>query len=144
VRKTREDADWAVIDPNREDYINQFNSLEGIENIKPPVRLAVLPYIGNYLGIFQNKKTSIDTRVGADIKWGINESFTLDAALIPDFGQVRSDALVFNLSPYEVRYNEQRPFFTEGAELFSKHNDVFYTRRIGEVSNYFYQKKGIL
>jgi hypothetical protein len=67
---------------------------------------------------------------GLDLKVGLSESFTLDATLIPDFGQVQSDDHVLNLSPYEVKYNEKRPFFMEGTELFNK-GDIFYSRRIG-------------
>jgi hypothetical protein len=65
-----------------------------------------------------------------DVKYGINQAFTLDATVIPDFGQVQSDNQVLNLTPFEVKYNENRPFFTEGTELFSK-GDLFYSRRIG-------------
>jgi hypothetical protein len=65
-----------------------------------------------------------------DVKYGINESFTLDATLIPDFGQVVSDNVINNLSPFEVRFQENRPFFTEGVELFNKAG-LFYSRRIG-------------
>src|SRR6185295_13570210 len=67
---------------------------------------------------------------GMDVKYGINQAFTLDMTLIPDFGQVQSDNRVLNLTPFEVKYNENRPFFTEGTELFSKGN-LFYPRRIG-------------
>ena len=65
-----------------------------------------------------------------DIKYGINQSYTLDMTLVPDFGQVRSDNQVLNLSPFEVRFLENRQFFTEGTELFNKGN-LFYSRRIG-------------
>ena len=65
-----------------------------------------------------------------DVKYGINEAFTLDMTLIPDFGQVQSDNKVLNLTPFEVKYNENRPFFTEGTELFNKGN-LFYSRRVG-------------
>src|SRR6202008_4973260 len=71
------------------------------------------------------------------IKYGINESFTLDMTLIPDFGQVQSDNKVLNLTPFEVKYNENRPFFTEGIELFSKGN-LFYSRRIGGQPIHYY------
>ncbi len=67
---------------------------------------------------------------GMDVKYGINESFTLDATLIPDFGQVVSDNVVNNLTPYEVKFDEYRPFFTEGTEIFNK-SGLFYSRRIG-------------
>ena len=65
-----------------------------------------------------------------DIKYGINESFTLDATLIPDFGQVVSDNEINNLSPFEVKFEEHRPFFTEGTEIFNKAG-LFYSRRVG-------------
>ena len=57
-----------------------------------------------------------------DIKYGINQAFTLDMTLIPDFGQVQSDNLVLNLTPFEVKFKENRSFFTEGTELFNKGN----------------------
>ena len=61
-----------------------------------------------------------------DVKYGINDAFTLDMTLIPDFGQVESDDNVINLSPFEVRFAEKRPFFTEGIEMFQKAN-IFYS-----------------
>lgn len=65
-----------------------------------------------------------------DVKYGITDAFTFDMTLIPDFGQTSFDPSVLNLSPFEIQYSEQRPFFTEGTELFSKGN-LFYSRRIG-------------
>ena len=50
--------------------------------------------------------------------------------LIPDFGQVAADAMVLNLSPFEIKYEEKRQFFNEGTELFNKGRDMFYSRRI--------------
>jgi hypothetical protein len=67
---------------------------------------------------------------GVDVKYGINESFTLDATIIPDFGQVVSDNEINNLSPFEVKFEEHRPFFTEGTEIFNKAG-LFYSRRVG-------------
>ena len=67
---------------------------------------------------------------GMDLKYGINDAFTLDMILIPDFGQTKFDDAVLNLSAFEVQYNERRPFFTEGTELFSI-GDMFYSRRVG-------------
>ncbi len=52
-------------------------------------------------------------------------------SLIPDFSQVQSDNIVYNISPFEVRFNENRQFFTEGTDLFNK-SGLFYSRRIGQ------------
>ena len=65
-----------------------------------------------------------------DVKYGINESFTLDATVIPDFAQVQSDNVVLNLSPFDIKFEDYRPFFTEGTELLNKAG-IFYSRRIG-------------
>ena len=65
-----------------------------------------------------------------DIKYGINDAFTLDAILVPDFGQTKFDNAILNLAPFEQQLNENRSFFTEATDLFSKGN-MFYSRRIG-------------
>ena len=54
------------------------------------------------------------------MKYGLNNSFTLDLTLIPDFGQVSFDNKELNLSPFEQQFNERRAFFTEGSDLFKK------------------------
>ena len=65
-----------------------------------------------------------------DLKYGINESFTLDMTLIPDFGQVSTDSEILNLTPFEIKYEEKRQFFNEGTELFNIGENLFYSRRI--------------
>src|SRR6185369_3493496 len=107
----------------------------GIEKINAPLRLSFSPYFSTYLNHYPYAQPSINdysssVNGGMDVKYGISDAFTLDMTLIPDFGQVRSDNQVLNLSPFEVRYGENRPFFTEGTELFSKGN-LFYSRRVG-------------
>ncbi|HLG35982.1 MAG TPA: DUF5916 domain-containing protein, partial [Bacteroidia bacterium] len=80
---------------------------------------------------------SFSYNLGADLKYGIDDRFTLDMTLLPDFGQVQSDNKVKNLSYQEVTYNENRSFFKEGTDIFSK-NGLFYTRRIGRTPMLFY------
>ncbi len=65
-----------------------------------------------------------------DVKFGISDAYTLDMTLVPDFGETQSDNLVLNLSPFEVRFDENCQFFTEGTELFNK-GGLFYSRRVG-------------
>ncbi|MEC5156772.1 DUF5916 domain-containing protein [Chryseobacterium sp. MP_3.2] len=103
--------------------------LNGIENIKTPLRLSFMPYISTYVNYFDGKTTT-NVNGGMDLKYGINDAFTLDVTLIPDFGQASFDNSVLNLSPFEQQFSEQRSFFTEGTELFSK-GDLFYSRRVG-------------
>ena len=62
---------------------------------------------------------------------------------MPDFGQTQSDNKVLNLTPFEVKYNENRTFFTEGTELFNKGN-LFYSRRIGATPIHYGDVSGML
>ncbi|MVN77376.1 hypothetical protein GO988_13655 [Hymenobacter sp. HMF4947] len=126
---------WNPVRPEVDGFVNQWGELTGLENLHPPLRLSLTPYVSSYINHYpyneQGKRnTSTSFNAGADIKWGINESFTLDAILIPDFGQTISDNQVLNLSPFEVQYQENRAFFTEGTELFNK-GGLFYSRRVG-------------
>ncbi len=120
---------WNYINPEIGTYTQYAGLLTGLKNIKPPVRLSFSPYATASYSI-ANKSSIFDKSIGLDLKYGISESFTLDATLIPDFRQTAFDDLVLNLSPFEQRYDEQRAFFTEGTELFNK-GHLFYSRRIG-------------
>lgn len=102
----------------------------GVKDIKPPLRLNLYPY-ASVISNFNNGVNETVYNAGMDIKYGISDSFTLDATLIPDFGQVAFDAVELNLGPFEQVFGENRAFFTEGTDLFSK-GDLFFSRRIGQ------------
>ena len=134
-RKSGQKSTWQAIDPNVNGFLTQEGTLSGFENIKPPLRLQLSPYFSTYYthdGTLAagEKKSKLAVNGGMDVKYGINQAFTLDMTLIPDFGQVQTDNLFLNLSPFEQRFAENRAFFTEGTELFNK-GDLFYSRRIG-------------
>jgi hypothetical protein len=136
---------WNEVKPEVDGFVNQWGELRGIQNVEPPLRLSLTPYVSAYvnhnpLNAEGTRRTTTSFNGGADLKWGINESFTLDATLVPDFGQVQSDNQVLNLSPFEVQFNENRQFFTEGTELFNKGN-LFYSRRVGATPIGFYDLK---
>ena len=120
---------WNRVDTKIGAIITQEGILEGIENIKTPTRLFLIPYTSAYYqqNDFDSDKTF---KAGLDIKYGINDAFTLDAILVPDFGQTKFDNAILNLEPFEQMFNENRPFFTEATDLFSK-GGMFYSRRIG-------------
>ncbi len=140
VRRLNKTYSWSPIDPNLDGFVNQFGVLEGLKNIEPPLRLSFSPYLSAGYNSTPENDRYINQWLysgGMDLKYGINESFTLDATLIPDFGQVVSDNVVNNLTPYEIKFQENRPFFTEGTELFNKAG-LFYSRRIGATPGGYY------
>jgi len=135
VRRRREMSFWSPVDPTKYGQITQAGKLEGLTALNSPLRLSFSPYTTGYVenyynGESQSQDWRFRQRFGLDVKYGLSESFTLDATLVPDFGQTVSDNLVLNLSPFEVKYNENRPFFLEGMDLFGI-GELFYTRRIG-------------
>ncbi|MFB9863658.1 DUF5916 domain-containing protein [Rufibacter immobilis] len=135
TRRYRESAFWNFIDSSIQGFANQFGVLQGVQGLEAPLRLSLMPYLSGYADHYPHGKADkkdLKTTVngGMDIKYGLNDAFTLDMTLVPDFGQTQSDAQVLNLSPFEVRFNENRQFFTEGTELFNKAG-LFYSRRIG-------------
>lgn len=135
IRRVREMSYWNSVNPQEYGEIAQSGKVEGLNNLRSPLRLFFSPYSTAYADNFYNNQTKSQEwgfrqRFGMDMKYGLSESFTLDATLVPDFGQTASDNLVLNLSPFEIRYNENRPFFLEGMDLFGI-GDLFYTRRIG-------------
>ena len=133
--KTGQQYMWSPVDQKIDNFMSQEGTWTGIENIEPPLRLSLSPYFSAYANHYPSNQKEIKSFTnsvngGKDLKYGISQSFTLEMSLIPDFRQVQSDNQVLNLSPFEVKYNENRSFFTEGTELFSKGN-LFYSRRIG-------------
>jgi len=123
--------------------VSQFGLLDGVAVPDPPMRLEALPYAVTslYNGPAEAGDPFFDgtestQRVGVDLSYGLGSSFTLDATLNPDFGQVEADPAVINLSAFETFFREQRPFFVEDARIFDfglsgGRNSLFYSRRIG-------------
>jgi hypothetical protein len=133
IRKKNENSIWDPENPNISGDINQWGNWIGLKDISPPLRLSLLPYLSGGFRISPTNKGRVTEFLksgGMDVKFGINESFTLDMTLVPDFAQVQSDNVFLNLSPFQVKFDDQRPFFTEGTELFNKAG-LFYSRRIG-------------
>ncbi|MBI1807739.1 MAG: carbohydrate binding family 9 domain-containing protein [Ignavibacteria bacterium] len=148
IARKKEIDQWVMV-PRKEmppgtiASVSKMGHLSGITNIHPPLRIEVLPYQVskvNYLAQpapFPARK-ELKGSAGLDLKYGVTNSFTFDMAINPDFGQVEVDQSVLNLTVFETRYPEKRPFFLEGARLFTfgesfdnQSLQLFYSRRIG-------------
>src|SRR5688500_5288620 len=142
---------WKTTDPG---YVSFSGDLVGIVDIPTPQRLEVMPYLSTKVtrepGDRSNpffRATDASPSVGADVKYGLPGGLTLTATVNPDFGQVEVDPAVVNLSAFESFFPEKRPFFVEGASIFSLgtirggpsygQQQVFYSRRIGRPPQHF-------
>lgn len=135
IRRKREMSYWNPVNPEVFGEIAQTGKLLNLKDIKPPLRLSFSPYSIGYVERLNDPATKTQvtqTRLvgGMDLKLGLNDAFTLDMALVPDFGQTISDNQILNLGPFEVQFAENRSFFLEGTELFGI-GGIFYSRRVG-------------
>lgn len=143
-----ETAYWSPILPGQDGYISNFGLLDGLDNLRAPRRLEVLPYaavrVERLPGEAENPfyaENDVQPVAGFDAKVGLTSNLTLTATVNPDFGQVEADPAVVNLSQFETFFEERRPFFVEGEDVFdfgrtrtfnvAFRPTFFYTRRIG-------------
>lgn len=148
----KNESDWWAFSPSSEGgSVSQFGHVNGIKGIAPARHLEVLPYV---VSRYENEPRNLANpdghdqsgNVGFDLKYGLSSNLTLDATVNPDFGQVELDEPVLNLSAFETWFPEKRPFFLEGAGMYSTPFMLFYSRRIGrppfnavdEGMDYFY------
>ncbi|HUR00355.1 MAG TPA: DUF5916 domain-containing protein [Gemmatimonadaceae bacterium] len=144
VARTAERISWPLYDNDKQGYIAQLGELGGVRDLSTVRRLEVTPYVVTK-NETQPSASSFNhpqsISAGADIKYGLSSNLTLDATINPDFGQVEADPAVLNLSAFEQFFEERRPFFLEGAGIFSfrtacgdidtQCTGLFYSRRVG-------------
>ncbi|MEO5815169.1 MAG: DUF5916 domain-containing protein [Gemmatimonadaceae bacterium] len=150
IARTGERLSWPLIKRSVQGYVSQAGELSGIGQLPTPRRLEILPYTVLKSSTRDFGSPRLDggryshpnnVTVGADLKYGLSSNLTLDATINPDFGQVEADPAQLNLTAFETFFEERRPFFLEGAGIFSFNTNcgdidsgctgLFYSRRIG-------------
>ncbi len=140
---SNEETHFALMSELRPGLVSQFGTLTGIVTASAPRRIELRPYAVGGRGFepaepgnpFETGRSTTG-RAGVDMKYGLGSSFTLDATVNPDFGQVEADPAVINLTAFETFFQERRPFFVEDARIFDfslsgGNNRLFYGRRVG-------------
>jgi hypothetical protein len=151
----RSEADWLVLVPKNENGLaSRMGPLEGIEGIRPGTHLELLPYVSGraeYVapaaeGDPWNDGSRAFGGAGLDFRYGLGTGTAIVGAINPDFGQVEVDPAVVNLTAFETFFEEKRPFFSEGSQVFLRFGRsgasdyttyfypeplLFYSRRIG-------------
>ncbi|MDP9177797.1 MAG: carbohydrate binding family 9 domain-containing protein, partial [Gemmatimonadota bacterium] len=138
VPETNEQSYFVLVRRNETGWSSRMASLTGIRGIEPSRRIEILPYVAadsRFLHVTDPadpfaEKRDAGIRSGADLKIGMGPNLTLDVTINPDFGQVEADPAEVNLTAYETFFDERRPFFLEGSQLFGGRG-FYYSRRIG-------------
>lgn len=136
--RRNEDVYWRAIPLDRTAWASYFGELTDVPPIKRSLGFEVLPYIATHLTLDESptgmlaQRTRTGLEAGLDVKFRPLPGLTVAATINPDFGQVDVDPAFVNLSAFEVRLTEKRPFFVENAPLFADDQSLFfYSRRIG-------------
>lgn len=142
---------WMPISRDRSGTLNQEGHITGLEDIAKARSIEVNPsltlsetgkrqptlssaaLLGNPSltdpGRFVNKPLEVDP--GVTLKFVVNSTVTLDLALNPDFAQVEADQLVVTANQrFPIFFEEKRPFFLEGIEIFQTPLNTVHTRTI--------------
>ena len=140
ISRKHEEDQWQYIPVEAPAMVYLFGELHGIRNIRESRQVEFLPYASAALGKNAGVE-GMDLRpnAGIDAKVGISSDFTLDLSINPDYGQVEADPSVLNLTAFETFFDEKRPFFMEGNEIFDFELDgdiPYYSRRIGSAPPY--------
>lgn len=132
---------WLPEDRDVSGFLTQHGKISGLEEIKYERTLELVPSItlsetGSRVsanevpaGRFVNQP--VNNQIGLNLKYTISPSITLDAAINPDFAEIEADAPVVTANQrFPIFFQEKRPFFLEGADIFSSPLQVFYSRNI--------------
>jgi hypothetical protein len=139
-RSSRYVFSWTPEDRNNPCFLCKGGTLTGIKDIEGISSFEVLPYVAGFQSSeLENTEDPspgmingpIRGRIGGGIKYSPNPTLVLDAVVNPDFSQVESDADQISVNTtFALFYPEGRPFFLEGAEMFSSLINGFYSRMI--------------
>ena len=141
ISRNFEEDQWQYIPLEAPAMVYLFGKLQGVEQIRGSRQVEFLPYVSAGLETMSGGEDGVRFRpnAGIDAKVGISSDYTLDLSINPDYGQVEADPSVLNLTAFETFYEEKRPFFMEGNEIFDFELDgdiPYYSRRIGSAPSY--------
>jgi len=137
-REVRRQYSWAAYDRDEPCWPCQWGTVTGIENIRPGRGLEIMPTLIGYQSgdlddddNFRNDDPDGDLSLGA--KYSVSSNIVAEATYNPDFSQVEADPAQVDVNTnFALFYQERRPFFQEGSDLFNTIFDAVYTRSIND------------
>jgi len=140
IDRFKEESDWNLLANDDSGFVKSFGELHGLTGLRSARRWELLPFASVRVETAPDRATRTKFRDGIDAKVGLSSNITLDASILPDFGQVEADPAVMNLTAFETFLDEKRPLFLEGKDIFAfsfGDETLFYSRRIGQPPSYW-------
>jgi hypothetical protein len=152
--RKEEESGWQHIPRDSSGLVHQFGILKGLKGIKQGSKVELMPYMVGKMHRFEPEMGNpfasgkLSQAIGGiDGKIAITSDLTLDFTVNPDFGQVEADPSQVNLTAFETYFDEKRPFFIEGKNIFNyrlmlgngdfSQDNLFYSRRIGRSPQHY-------
>ncbi len=139
-RRDRLELASEPFDRNRNCSVCQLSTIAGFTGISPGRHLELDPTL-----TVQRVETrqeipdgaleagEIDVEAGLTATWGVTPDIILSGTVNPDFSQVEADALELDVNQqFAIFYPERRPFFLEGADIFTTPFQVVFTRNVAD------------
>jgi hypothetical protein len=127
-----------IVPLDRDDncYHCRLIKVKGFEGVTPGRNIEITPTLTTVrtdarpdfpLGNLEKEYSK--TEAGLTTYWGLTPNLTFSGTINPDFSQVEADALQLDINrPFALFFQEKRPFFTEGKDLFESEVNAVYTR----------------
>ena len=143
IQKNDETCSWPLYrKAEGGDVLLQAADLTGLEGLHGSGLFDLQPYAASTWssqrevggdGVATDWERHHTSDVGLDARVPLSSTLTLNATLNPDFSQIEADALQIDVNRrYPLQFEEKRPFFLEGADIFNTAFDLIYTRRIAD------------
>ena len=116
---------WAPVTRSVSGFLTQSGLVEGMTNLSLSRNLEIMPtFTGVQYGSLSRQGKFVDgdpsPEGGVNLKYGITSNLIADFTYNPDFSQIESDLPQIEVNQrFSLFYPELRPFFLEGAEIFS-------------------------
>jgi len=127
-------------DRNNNCYYCQLEKIIGFKHAKAGKNIEIDPSVSTLVtreredfpgGKWVKKDSKLDPGITAH--WGFTPNMTLSAAINPDFSNVEADVAQLDINTrFALFYPEKRPFFLEGASIFTTPLPIVYTRSLAD------------
>ncbi len=136
TRLNNEQDSWMPINRNVNGFLLQAGKITGLDDIKAERTLELVPTLtfkqsGTRVSPTKFSNPPIKADFGFTLKYSLSSNVTLDAAYNPDFADVEADAPVVEANQrFPIFFEEKRPFFLEGVDIFKTPIFAVNTRQI--------------
>jgi hypothetical protein len=139
IQSKSESVVWSPTTRDISGFMTQMGTLGGLRDLSTSRNLELLPTVtAVQFGSLDEagggfREDDFRPEAGVNLKYGVTSQLTADLTFNPDFSQIESDQPQIEVNQrFPLFFNELRPFFLEGQEIFSTQGEVtlVHTRSI--------------